>query len=208
MRSRGVAASRRGAVPRAMLVLGATLALVGSGGTAALSQDEEVQGSSSMPTMGPMPTMAPMPTMGPGVLVHDAWTRESPMVDLAGAVFMVIDNTTTQDDALIGASSPAATAVELHQSAMADDGQISMTPVESVPVPAGGTAVLEPGGYHVMLIGLVDPLEVGASIDVTLTFEHASPLTVSALVQPIGPMGATSMGGPDGSPSADPTDSY
>jgi copper(I)-binding protein len=187
-----------------VLVLAATLALVGTGGGAVLGQGEEAQGSP-----GALPTMAPMPTMGPGVLVHDAWTRESPMVDLAGAVFMVIDNTTTQDDALIGASSSAATVVELHQSSMADDGQMSMTPVESVPVPAGGTAVLEPGGYHVMLIGLVEPLEVGASIDVTLMFEHASPRSVSALVVPVGPMDTASAGGDDDSPDARPTpDSY
>jgi copper(I)-binding protein len=126
--------------------------------------------------------------MGPGLLVHDVWTRESPMVDLAGAVFMVIDNTTTEDDALIGASSPAASVVELHQSALSADGQMTMTPVEAVPIPAGGRAALEPGGYHVMLIDLVEPLVAGASIDVTLSFEHASPHTVSALVRPVGPM--------------------
>ena len=203
MRSRGDAVSVEGAVPRAVLVLAATLALVGTGGGAVFGQGEEAQGSpGALPTMAPMATMAPM---GPGVLVHDAWTRESPMIDLAGAVFMVIDNTTTQDDALIGANSSAATVVELHRSSMADDGQMSMTPVDFVPVPAGGTAVLEPGGYHVMLIGLVEPLEVGASIDVTLTFERASPRTVSALVTPVGPMDTASTGDDDVSPDASPT---
>jgi len=179
------------------LALGAALAIVGVGGGAVLGQGEEALGSP-----GSMPTVAPMPSAGPGMLVHDAWTRASPMVDLAGAVFMLIENTTTQDDALIGASSPAATVVELHQSAVSDDGMISMTPVEAVPVPAGGSAVLEPGGYHVMLIGLVEPLQVGASIEVTLTFEHAQPRTVSALVKPVGPMDTTPMGGDDASAGA------
>jgi copper(I)-binding protein len=141
-----------------------------------------------VPTMAPMTTMAPMATMSAGLLVHDAWTRESPMLALAAGAFMVIENTTTQPDALVGATSPAADLVELHQTARAADGTMAMTPVESIPVPAGGRAVLEPGGYHAMLIGLRAPLEAGTSIEITLRFEHASPRTVHALVQAMGPL--------------------
>ena len=141
-------------------------------------------------TIAAMETMAPLPTMSAGLLVHDAWTRESPMLELAGAVFMVIENTTTEDDALVGASSPAADVAEIHQTAMAEDITMAMSPVESIPVPAGSRAVLEPGGYHIMLIGLTEPLSVGDSIEISLEFEHAAARTVSALVRPMGPMGA------------------
>jgi copper(I)-binding protein len=51
--------------------------------------------------------------------------------------------------------------------------------------------VLEPGGYHVMLIDLVAPLEVGQVIDVDLEFRSAAPLTVTVPVQAMGPLGAT-----------------
>jgi copper(I)-binding protein len=129
------------------------------------------------------------------------------MVDLAAAVFMVIDNTTAVDDVLVRASSPAADVVELHQSAMADDGTMAMTPVEVIPIPAGGAAVLEPGGYHLMLIGLIEPLEAGRTIDVTLEFAQASPRTVSALVQPIGPMDAAMQADAMPTGSASPHDS-
>jgi len=147
-----------------------------------------------MATLPSMPSMAPMPTLGPGVLVHDAWTRASPMIDLAAAAFMVIDNTTTEDDALLRASSPAAESAEIHQTTTAADGTLAMAPVEAIPIPAGGQAVLEPGGFHITLIGLVEPLVEGEAIEVTLEFEHASPRIVDALVQPVGPMGAAPAG--------------
>jgi copper(I)-binding protein len=181
-----------------MAVLALCLATAVNGAGVVSAHDEATDPSPAamapMATPPSMPSMPPMPTMGPGVLVHDAWTRASPMMDLAGAAYMVIDNTTTEDDALVRASSPAAEIAEIHQTTTAPDGTLAMAPVEAIPVPAGGRAVLEPGGYHIMLIGLVEPLVEGGAIEVTLEFEHASPRTVSALVQPVGPMGAAPAG--------------
>lgn len=189
MRSWGVPVSRVGAGRHASLLMGALLTLA----------------MAPMPTLAALPTMAPAPTMEPGLLVHDAWTRATPMAVMVSAAFMVIDNTTTQDDALVGASSPAAGVVELHRSAMSEDGLMTMTPVESIPVAAGGSAVLEPGGYHLMLIGLAEPLEADTSIEVTLLFEHAPPRTVSALVKPVGPMDAGPMQAEESDPASSPT---
>ena len=175
--------------------------LLAAGAIPAIAQQEPSEASASeSQAIVAMPTMPPMATMTAGLLVRDAWTRESPMLELAGAAFMVIENTTTEADALTGAVSPAAEIVELHQTTMATDGTMAMAPVESIPVPAGGVAVLEPGGYHLMLIGLSAPLKVGMSIEIELRFEHASPRTVSALVRPMTPMGIA-VGG-----SAAPTD--
>jgi hypothetical protein len=78
--------------------------------------------------------------------------------------------------------------VEIHQTTQAEDGTMAMAPVEEVPIPAGGTAELKPGGYHVMLIDLVAPLVVGEQIEVTLEFATAEPQTVTVPVQAIGPM--------------------
>jgi copper(I)-binding protein len=110
------------------------------------------------------------------------------MAELAGAAFMVIHNTTDFDDALLGASSPAAAVVEIHHTSMAEDGSMSMAPVAEIPIPAGGVAVLEPGGFHVMLIDLVAPLEVGQVIELSLEFGSAEPQTISVPVQAFGPM--------------------
>lgn len=64
-----------------------------------------------------------------------------------------------------------------------DDGSMTMKPVDSIELPAGEAVKLEPGGYHIMLLDLVAPLEVGQSIEVTLTFEKAGEKTVTAEVR-------------------------
>lgn len=58
-----------------------------------------------------------------------------------------------------------------------------MRKVDQIPVSAGGTTELAPGGYHVMLMDLVNPLEPGQSVALTLTFEKAGELTVNAEVR-------------------------
>jgi copper(I)-binding protein len=58
-----------------------------------------------------------------------------------------------------------------------------MQEVDSIAVPAGGTVALEPGGYHIMLLGLTEDLVVGDSIEVTLEFESGVTETVTAEVQ-------------------------
>ena len=133
--------------------------------------------------------MDPMEQMEPGISVRDAWTRESMMVDLAGAAYMVIHNNTDADDALVGATSSAANVVEIHQSSMDEEGAMAMAQVQEVPIPAHADAVLEPGGYHIMLIELAEPLGQGQEIEVTLEFATAAPQTVMVPVQATGPMG-------------------
>jgi copper(I)-binding protein len=123
--------------------------------------------------------------------VSGAWARTSPMMELAGAAFMTIHNTGTTDDALVGAASPASNVVELHETKDDGTGVMTMMPVEAIPVPAGGMAELKPGSFHIMLIELVAPLEAGAIVPLTLTFESGATLEVEA---PVG----------DGPPSTGP----
>lgn len=59
---------------------------------------------------------------------------------------------------------------------------MEMAPVERIAVPAGGSATLEPGGYHVMLLELPAPLEDGQEFDLTLTFEGAGEIVVAVVV--------------------------
>ena len=69
------------------------------------------------------------------------------------------------------------------ETTMAGMGAMTMQPIESLELPAGETVVLEPGGYHIMLIDLVAPLESGQEIEVTLTFENAGERTITVPVQ-------------------------
>jgi copper(I)-binding protein len=99
-----------------------------------------------------------------------------------GAVFMSISNAGTEPDRIVGVSSSAAGAVELHE--MADeDGMMVMRPVEgSLEVPAGGSVELEPGGYHVMLIGLAEDLLPGDTVELTVAFERGGAVDLDAEV--------------------------
>lgn len=60
---------------------------------------------------------------------------------------------------------------------------MSMSPVSSIDIPAGGQAVLEPGGLHLMLLDLPDPLESGETFEVTLTTDAGDEITVEVEVR-------------------------
>lgn len=64
-----------------------------------------------------------------------------------------------------------------------DMGNMTMQEVDSIDLPAGEAVVFEPGGYHVMLLGLANPLEVGDTFDLTLFFESGAEQTVSVEVR-------------------------
>lgn len=167
---------------RTLLMSGATVAAALSlafGSVAAQDDDD---------SMAEMASMPPMTEMEPGLYVIEPWARESPMLDLAGAAYMVIHNNSDADDALIGASSPAAEFVELHLSSMDDEGLMSMNQVAEIPIPAHGDAVLKAGSYHVMLINLVEPLAEGNEVELSLEFMTAEPQMVMAPVKAGMPM--------------------
>ena len=116
------------------------------------------------------------------ITVDGAWARVSPMMEMAGAAYLVIHNNGTTDDALIGVTSPAAGTVETHETKDDGTGQMAMMPVDSIPVPAGGSVELKPGGYHIMLIDLVAPLETGGKVPLTLTFQSGAVVDAMAVV--------------------------
>jgi copper(I)-binding protein len=97
-------------------------------------------------------------------------------------------------DRLLGASTDAADSVELHETTLGDDGTMGMQAMDGVDLPAGGELVLEPGAYHLMLID-VDRMEVGDTIEVTVSWEGAGDMTIEAeVVDPGETMGRGDMG--------------
>lgn len=94
-----------------------------------------------------------------------------------GGGFMTITNTGTAADTLIGVQADFPR-VGLHTTEM--DGDVArMLQVDGIAIPAGETVMLEPGGFHVMFMGLGgDPFEVGEEIPATLIFENAGTLEV------------------------------
>ena len=117
-----------------------------------------------------------------GITVSDAWARPSPMMERAGAAYLVLRNNGAADDKLLSVESDVAKTIELHET-KESGGMMEMSPVPSVPVPANGQAELKPGGFHVMLIGLNRELKVGDKVQLTLNFEKAGKIPVTAEVR-------------------------
>ncbi|RME85914.1 MAG: copper chaperone PCu(A)C [Caldilineae bacterium] len=126
----------------------------------------------------------------PDIRITEPWARSSPMAAGNGAVYMVIANEGGTADALVGVASDVSEAVEIHETVM-ENQVMRMRPVEGqrVEIPARGRVELKPGGLHIMLIGLQQPLEVGSRIQLTLQFEKSGPMTVEAEVRPMEGMG-------------------
>jgi periplasmic copper chaperone A len=118
------------------------------------------------------------------VVVEGAWARTSPMMAANGAAYMEL--TSADGDRLVAARVDAsvAAAAEVHETAMdPDSGEMAMRETDAIELPAGERVVLEPGGFHVMLLDLAEPLVPGATIEVTLVFERAGDVTVEAEVR-------------------------
>lgn len=125
--------------------------------------------------------------------LENGWTRAAGQ-GAQGGGFVTIRNTGTEADTLVAVSSPAAARVELHTSLREGD-IMRMRPVENIPVPAGGSVTLAPGGLHMMLMGLTRPLAVGQTVPVTLRFERSGQVTVNMAVQSAGARGPMPMPG-------------
>ena len=115
-----------------------------------------------------------------GIEVKDGYVRSSnPKV---AAAFMGLSNTGAEDDRLVSASSDSAKRVELHTHKMVGEVMKMIEVEEGFAVPAGGMAMLERGGNHVMLMGLVEPLKQGDEVEVILTFEKAGEVPLTLVV--------------------------
>ena len=126
----------------------------------------------------------PPPALAGGsgdIMLMHPWSRPAAQGQ-NGAVYLDIANKGAVEDKLVGASSPVAEGVEIHLSTM-EDGIHRMREVESIAVPAGGSATLAPGGYRIMLIGLKSMLMAEESFPVTLTFEKAGDIGMTVSVE-------------------------
>jgi copper(I)-binding protein len=106
-----------------------------------------------------------------------------PGQDQTGA-YVTLHNADKHDHALVKAASSAARAAELH-TVVDEGGMKKMRPVPKIDIPAGGQTRLQPGGLHIMLIGLKQPLTEGANVPITLIFEDGSSKDISAPVRAI-----------------------
>jgi periplasmic copper chaperone A len=121
------------------------------------------------------------------VQAHSPFVRLMPPAQPNTAAFMILENTGQTDLAVVSAESGVAQAVELHAHAMRD-GMMRMHEIERIDIPAGQRTELKPGGLHIMLIGLHEPLQAGQVVEVTLVYDDGSRQLVEAPVRDPGEM--------------------
>ncbi len=147
----------------------------------------------AMATATALPPAATAGSQGNGtIVVENPWARASAGSAKSGGAFMTIKNRGKEADRLIAAKSPVAKRASLHQT-LIKDGVMKMRPAGAIDVPAGGMVMLKPGSYHVMFMGLREPLKKGATFPLALTFEKAGEIVVTVSVRKAGAMNG--MGG-------------
>ena len=102
------------------------------------------------------------------VTVQDAWVRATVPQQKATGAFMRL--TAAQDARLVGASSPVAGVTEVHEMKLVDN-VMKMRALPVLELPAGQAVELKPGGYHIMLLDLKQPVPQGGTVPLTLVFE-------------------------------------
>ena len=121
-----------------------------------------------------------------GLQVENAWARATPGKSQTGAAYVTIRSPIP--DRLVAASTPVAKEAQLHTMEMS--GMVmKMRPTPGVDIPADKPVTLEPGGMHIMLMGLKHPLKAGQSFPLTLSFEKAGTRTVNVAVEKVGASG-------------------
>jgi copper(I)-binding protein len=120
------------------------------------------------------------------VELKDAWARATPGKAENGAAYLTIVSPAA--DRLVSVATPVAKKAELH-TMTTEGGVMKMRPLAGVDVPAGQLVTLKPGGAHIMLMGLNQPLQAGQSFPLTLSFEKAGQREVTVKVEKPGAMG-------------------
>lgn len=118
------------------------------------------------------------------IVINDAYARAVPPGQPNSAAFMLLQNTSDADHALVNASSSVSKVVELHTH-IREGEMMKMRRIEKIDIPAQGTTTLQPGGLHIMLIDLHDDLKIDQKILLTLEFEDGSNTAVEVPVRKI-----------------------
>jgi copper(I)-binding protein len=118
-----------------------------------------------------------------GTLVIDrAWSPPAAAGRPVAVAYLSITNKGTRAETLTGISSPLAASVQMHQTTISD-GMARMRPLPELTVAPGRTVKMEPGGIHLMMMGLKAPLVAGATLPLTLEFRNAGSIKVQLAVE-------------------------
>ncbi|SDB28263.1 copper chaperone PCu(A)C [Bauldia litoralis] len=142
------------------------------------------------------PAAAHEVTLG-SLTLTELWSRATPPNAPTAGGYLTITNTGDTADRLVAVSTAQAGKSEIHEMTVSD-GVMTMRPLaEGVEVPANGTLVLAPGGFHLMFMKLQAPFVEGEEVPVTLTFEQAGSVDTFLHVMQIGARGPDGHAGHD-----------
>lgn len=153
-----------------------------SSGTSAAAGSSVAESSAPASAAASTSTTASSAASEDEVTIADAWVRatvgtEDPSMT---AAFGILTNHTDQDLTVVSATNDVTDRTELHEMAMVD-GAMVMRPISGgIPIPAGGSTTLEPGGLHVMIMDATAPITPGDDIHVTLTLSDGSTMLFHA----------------------------
>jgi copper(I)-binding protein len=134
-----------------------------------------------VPLAGSMAALAALAGTPPALTVADAWARATAPGSPVGAVYLVIDNAAGTADRLLSVETDRAGQCEVHT--IVHDGDVmKMRRVDPLPIAAGERVAFEPGGIHIMLMGLRSPLVEGGSLHLVMHFEAAGERHIEARV--------------------------
>lgn len=116
--------------------------------------------------------------------INDAYVRATPPGLPNTAAFMSVVNNTVHDRTIVKVSSSIAKAVELHTHDMSN-GMMRMYQVPEIDLAKNAKTLFQPSGFHIMFIGLYNPIKVGETVTFTLTFKNGETKTVTAPVKSV-----------------------
>ena len=132
------------------------------------------------------------------LVITQAWSRATPGGAKIAGAYLTIENRGSTPDRLVGGSGTVAAKVEVHEMAM-KNGVMTMRSLDKgLAIEPGKTVKLAPGGYHLMLFDLKNPLKQGDKVPLTLEFEKAGNVNLSFEVQGVGAQGPAGADNSDG----------
>jgi len=121
-----------------------------------------------------------------GIEAHSAWMRPVAQGE-NGAVYFVLHNHSSKADELVGASSDASEAVEIHESTTAAEDVMQMDMLSSVPLEPFAEIEFTPGGLHIMLVGLKRDFRIDDHLDLILHFRNSEDIEITVHVEDTAP---------------------
>ena len=122
---------------------------------------------------------------GDGIKIEQAWARATPGIVKTAAAYIAIRNAGKRTDRLVAVASDVAKRVEIHTHRN-ENGVMRMRRIHGLNVLAGDRVILKPGGTHLMLFGLHQPLKKGQTFQVILSFRTAGEVKSPVKVMSVG----------------------